>query len=432
MSTLISLANSQKGPLAVNEDAFFSLPEAGLFGIADGLSVKRGGEVASRLAVGAAEHWALERKTKFHDLARSGTKEDLQKIESALEQLFQDISRIVYQEGAKEPNHQGMCTTLDLLLVIGSQALIGHVGSGRIYLIRKGQAHQLTEDHTLLAQWKRLGKTEEHSAQEQSTAAWRLTRAVGFREEVKVDLLRVELEPGDRFVLLTDGAWHPLPMEELELLLGTAGSREQLADSLTKGFAAKEVRDNYTWLILDPPLEGGASAEAGAEAKVRLLGKVPVFEYLSYQDLLKVMAIGELVKVGKGHLLCKEGDPGGEMMLILQGEVSVAKNQQTIRKLVKGDVFGEMSMLDAAPRSASITSASPTNLIAFPREAMFELFREDPELAVKVLWGVSQQMNHRLRKLTNQIAGLPELEGIPAHHVSGQLPFQWAKRRLNG
>ena len=111
------------------------------------------------------------------------------------------------------------------------------------------------------------------------------------------------------------------------------------------------------------------------------------------------------------------------MMLVLSGHVDVTKNGQSIRRLGQGDVFGEMSMIDAAPRSATVTAGGPTSLLAFPRDALFDLLREDQNLSVKFLWGVTMEMNKRLRAASNKLVGRPESEGTAVDRKV-PLPFQ--------
>jgi CRP-like cAMP-binding protein len=164
--------------------------------------------------------------------------------------------------------------------------------------------------------------------------------------------------------------------------------------------------------VVEAPVPKDAIVESSAEQKIKMLGKVSAFEYLSYPELIQVINTGELVKVAPGKVICSEGDPGGEMMLLLSGSVHVNKNGQLLRVLGKGDVVGELSLIDAAPRSASIVAKDATNLLAFPREALCALFRAEPTLAVKFLWGLTMETNKRMRMLSNRVVGKPEREGV--------------------
>lgn len=420
-----SAHRSEKGASARNEDVCLSVPERGLFVVCDGLGGPKGGDLAARLAAEGLVEWVGRMQPVVQRLKASAKKEERLALERELNLGFQETSRRIFEAAAEDTSLHGMCSTVDLLLVMGSHALVAHVGSGRVYLAREGEGHLLTEDHTQLGYLRRIGKLADVPASEQATYAKRLTRAVGFRAEVKVDFLWVELEENDRFLLLSDGVWQGLGEGSTLALSTGAGSPRELVDRLATAVDDAGGRDDYTSLVVLPQWKA-PSAEvlpATAEQKIKMLGRVAAFEFLSYQELLKVLSAGELVKVKPGSTLCREGDPGGEMMLILSGSADVTKNGKKIRALAQGDVFGEMSMLDAAVRSATVTAATPTNLLAFPRTTLFDLFREDSNLAVKFLWGVTMEMNRRLRMASNQLVGKPEAEGTESGKGKGPLPF---------
>ncbi len=412
---------SEQGSQPRNEDSCLVKQEQGLFLVCDGLSLKKGGNLAGQLAAEAFVSWWESNRSLREKIPNPLAKEEKKNWEEAFRLAFQEASKRIFQKATSDPELHGMCTGLDALLILGQHALIGHVGAGRVYLVRKGESHLLTEDHTQLAYLRRVGKLQNVSPQQMASYARRMTRAVGFQEDVKADFLFVELEPNDRFVVMTDGVWQTLGEETTFSLAARAGNPQQVLDSLHTTVNETGPRDNFTTLVLDPQLSSAPVAIA-AEQKVKLLGKVPAFEYLSYQDLLKVLSVGDLVKVADGQTLCKEGDPGSEMMLILSGATNVMKGGQVIRTLGKGDVFGEMSMIDAAPRSATVVATAATNLLAFPRDSLFSLLREDPILSVKFLWGMGIEMNKRLRVASNRLVGKPDNEGA-ATEKKLALPF---------
>jgi serine/threonine protein phosphatase PrpC len=414
---------SELGAAARNEDNCLVSEALGFFAVCDGLSVKSGGEVAAKLAGETLQAWVGENQALLDKVKAGGAKEDKKALEEALAHGFQNASRVIFQHSSTDPSLHGMCTSVDVVLILGSHALVGHVGAGRVYIVRKGEAHLLTEDHTQAAYLRRLGKLSNATPQQVAAYARRLTRAVGYQEDVKADTLLVELEPGDRFVVMTDGVWQPVGDTTIFGLAARNGAAQEILDAIHAVVTETGARDNFTTLVLDPQA-AAVPVQAGAEQKLKMLGKVPAFEYLSYQELMKVLSVGDLVKVPSGQPLCKEGDRGGEMMLLISGSADVTKNGKAIRRLGRGDVFGEMSMIDSAPRSASVVAGAPTSVLAFPRDALFALFREDPTLSVKFLWGVTMEMNKRLRAASNQLVGRPENEGAPAADKKALLPFQ--------
>jgi PPM family protein phosphatase len=401
---------SERGALAKNEDRIFVQKEQNFVLVCDGLSVKTGGEQAAEILGAVLTQEFQKRGSSFKSLSQKSAKEVRETLEEAFDASLQIASKKIFEHSTKSTELAGMCSGCDGILQVGNQALVAHVGAGRIYLIRKGEAHLLTEDHTQLAYLRRIGKLSSVSPQDQQTYSRRVTRAVGFQESVKVDYLLVELEAGDRLCIITDGVWQTLGDGTTAANLCADQTIEKILETLHSSVVETGSKDNFSTLIWEPNWESAKEATSGADQKLKMLGKIPVFQYLSYQELVKVISFGELSKFPAGKFVCQEGDKGGELMLILSGSTLVKKNGKEIGKLEKGDVFGEMSMIDAAPRSATIEAIQATNVLAFPREELFSLFREDSQLAVKFLWGVSLEMNKRLREASNKLVGRTESE----------------------
>ncbi|AFV77151.1 serine/threonine protein phosphatase [Thermus oshimai JL-2] len=186
-----------------NEDAVGGVgtPWGGVFVVADGMGGHRTGEVASRLAVEAI-------------LEVLSQKEPSPK---ALLEAFEEANRRIYQE-AQRPENRGMGTTATCLLLDLPYALIAHVGDSRAYLFRKGVLKQLTEDHSWVAERVRQGLL---TVEEARTHRWRnvITNALGSFPEARVDLLGLKVEPGDIFLLCTDGLYGVLEDRTLQEVL---------------------------------------------------------------------------------------------------------------------------------------------------------------------------------------------------------------------
>jgi serine/threonine protein phosphatase PrpC len=413
---------SERGAPSKNEDRIFVPNEQNFVLVCDGLSVKSGGEQVAEILgttlLGEIQKNGIGLKESLNQSSKE--------IREALEKIFdislQAASKKIFEHFSKSKELAGICTGCDGILQVGNYALAAHVGVGRVYLIRKGEAHLLTEDHTQLAYLRRIGKLASVSPQDQQTYSRRVTRAGGFQEEVKVDYLLVELEAGDRLCALTDGVWQVFGDGTTASILTEQKPIEEILSALHAGLSETGAEDNYSTASWEPKWEPLKEASSGADQKLKMLGKIPVFQYLSYQELVKVISFGELSKFPAGTFVCQEGDKGGEMMLILSGSTSVKKNGKELGRLEKGDVFGEMSMIDAAPRSATIVAVQATNVFAFPRADLFALFRENSQLAVKFLWGVSLKMNKRLREASNKLVGKIDPEA-PSTLKDDSLPF---------
>ncbi len=405
---------TEAGPLPRNEDKVFVAEAIRCAVVADGLSVKAGGDWAAEFMGKELTAELQKNAGAFASIGNRAPKEIKAETEKIFDEIVQKISRKIFEESSKRAEVTGMCTGFDSVLQVGNQLFVAHVGAGRVYLIRQREAHLLTEDHTQLAHLKRIGKIDKVSPQDQQLFARRVTRAVGFQESVKVDYLILELEQGDRIALVTDGIWQTLGDATTASTVSLGEETRSVVQKLVGLVKETGPKDNYSAFLWQPDASATGIETDSADQKLKMLGRIPAFQYLSYQELVKVISFGELNKVAAGQELCKEGDPGGEMMLILSGNALVRKSGKEIGKLAKGDVFGEMSMIDAAPRSATVVATVATNVLAFPRKELFQLFQEDSGLAVKFLWGVTLEMNKRLREASSKLVGKAEAGWNPS------------------
>jgi protein phosphatase len=169
-----------------NEDAYVCEPP--LFAVADGMGGAQAGELASNLAAAALREDSAERVGG----------------EERVDELIQEANRRVYERQTQDSSATGMGTTMTVALVEDGHVAIGHVGDSRAYLVRNRRLEQLTEDHSLVAELVRSGKLspEEADAHPQRSV---ITRALGTDPDVDVDTFSVETEPGDLFLLCSDG-----------------------------------------------------------------------------------------------------------------------------------------------------------------------------------------------------------------------------------
>jgi protein phosphatase len=169
-----------------NEDSYVHRPP--LFAVADGMGGALAGELASRLAVEAVEASA------------DGSGEVAERVAS----LVQAANHSVYERSRSDTSVSGMGTTMTLALVEGGVVTIGHVGDSRAYLVRDGELRQVTNDHSLVAELMRSGKLTAEEAEHHPQRSV-ITRALGTDPDVDVDIYEVEAEPGDVFLLCSDG-----------------------------------------------------------------------------------------------------------------------------------------------------------------------------------------------------------------------------------
>jgi CRP-like cAMP-binding protein len=129
-----------------------------------------------------------------------------------------------------------------------------------------------------------------------------------------------------------------------------------------------------------------------ASSKVALLRKVPLFGGLSQRQLAQVAQLTDEAEVPAGRRLATVGDVGRELFIIVEGEATVTlKDRRTIR-LGPGEFFGEMSVIDGGPRSATVDAATPMKLLVVANREFWGLLSEAPQLASKIMRTMSQRL----------------------------------------
>jgi len=118
---------------------------------------------------------------------------------------------------------------------------------------------------------------------------------------------------------------------------------------------------------------------------VQLLAGVDLFAGLSTRQLGKLVSRARTVDQGAGHEVAHEGLGSLAFHLVLSGKVSVSRGGREIRELSTGEYFGEMSMIDGRPRSATVTAVEPTRTLVISHNQFQDLVREEPEFALGLL-----------------------------------------------
>ena len=132
--------------------------------------------------------------------------------------------------------------------------------------------------------------------------------------------------------------------------------------------------------------------------KILFLKGVDLFKSIPGEDLAHIAEITDEVEHGHDDTIFSEGEPGDAMYLIIDGKVKVHSGKQTLAELGTKQCFGEMSILDSEPRSASITALSELTLLKIQREDFAEILAEKPEISlgiIKVLTGRLREANRR-------------------------------------
>ncbi|MGH3077795.1 MAG: cyclic nucleotide-binding domain-containing protein [Gaiellaceae bacterium] len=135
----------------------------------------------------------------------------------------------------------------------------------------------------------------------------------------------------------------------------------------------------------------------GKNAKIELLKRVPLFAGCSKAELREVALSTDEIDLREGHVLTREGRPGREFFVLVEGTASVTKDGEPIAELQDGDWFGEIALLTHVPRTATVTAASPVRVLVLTDRAFRRVVETMPRIALKVLSSVGQRLDHDAR-----------------------------------
>jgi CRP-like cAMP-binding protein len=140
---------------------------------------------------------------------------------------------------------------------------------------------------------------------------------------------------------------------------------------------------------LEPANSGEGTSQ---DDKIERLEKVPIFSALSRRQLKAVARIADVYDAPEGTVLTRIGEPGDEFFLIVDGSARVEISPRKYRRLKSGDFFGEMSLLDGEPRSATVTAETSVRLIVISRRHFSRLLSDVPALTQKILIILSRRV----------------------------------------
>jgi protein phosphatase len=262
--TLRSAAASDVGRRRENnQDSAVTSPR--MLAVADGMGGHAHGEVASAVAVAALRD--LDTRLRGTDLAQVDL---LAVLREAIEEAAARLTELAQQN----PDLRGTGTTVVALLVDGTRIGVLHLGDSRAYLLRDGELHRLTRDHTLVQSLVDEGRISEEEAASHPRRSW-LVKTLQDSSAPEPDLFHLEGRPGDRYLVCSDGATAVLDDQQLREVLATVADPDAAVAQIIAAANAGGGPDNITCIVADllddgPPSADDTAVVVGAAATVAL------------------------------------------------------------------------------------------------------------------------------------------------------------------
>ncbi len=225
-----------------NEDAFGYSVEDGVYVVCDGMGGAAGGEVASTLAVEQVLRLLAEFRSAVQ-APQPGT------LEQVVAEAVDAANSAIHTRAQRSLRLSGMGTTLVAAVADAERLWVVNVGDSRCYRLRGRRLEVCTQDHSLIEEQVRMGRMSRAEAA-RSPLRHIITRALGTQRQVTPDLFELEPEPGDLYLLCSDGLTRELKDEEIAAILDTGGSLEERCRALVQAANRAGGQDNITCLLL--------------------------------------------------------------------------------------------------------------------------------------------------------------------------------------
>jgi CRP-like cAMP-binding protein len=128
------------------------------------------------------------------------------------------------------------------------------------------------------------------------------------------------------------------------------------------------------------------------DAKIELIRKAPLFAHCSRKELGSVALVADEIDMREGKVLTREGDPGREFFVLIEGTADVRRKGRRVNTMSDGDFFGEIALVSNRPRTATVTATTPVRLLVVTDRAFRELMRKMPTIQSKVLAALAERV----------------------------------------
>jgi protein phosphatase len=219
-----------------NEDAFGFSVEHGVYVVCDGMGGAAAGEIASSLAVDEV-------------MRLLSSPAEAEPLPHVAEEAVSAANEAIFSRAQRNYRLSGMGTTLVGLVVKESRIWVLNIGDSRCYRLRDQHLEQLTNDHSLVEEQVRMGRMT-HSEALRSPLRNVITRALGTQSSVTPDVFELEAEPGDLYMLCSDGLTRELSDELIESMLNLDLPLQELCDRLVNAAKKAGGHDNITCMLV--------------------------------------------------------------------------------------------------------------------------------------------------------------------------------------
>lgn len=218
-----------------NEDSILSLPDVGIFVVADGMGGHAAGDVASKMVCDA--------------VAKMDTAGTLPMLVDRFDDTLIETNVSIRKHSDEHFEGKTMGCTLIAMLAHGNVGVCLWAGDSRLYRVRDGEMCQISRDHDPLEELVESGQITPEQADEHPDSSV-ITRAVGGQPDLCLDIIAFDIEPDDVFMLCSDGLYREVLRDEIHQILGNEQPSDETAKRLMDLSLARGARDNVSVIVV--------------------------------------------------------------------------------------------------------------------------------------------------------------------------------------
>jgi protein phosphatase len=218
-----------------NEDALIALPRDGVFVVADGMGGHAAGDVASRMLTEA--------------VATMSTDASFPTLVDRFDDTMIEINRQIRSHADEHFGGKTMGCTVVAMLAAGEGGVCMWAGDSRLYRVRDGEMVQVSRDHDPLEELVESGALTPEEADDHPDSSV-ITRAVGGSPDLHLDIIAFDVQPGDVYLLCSDGLYREVERDEIHQMLGNEEPVDRTADKMMNLSLERGARDNVSLIVV--------------------------------------------------------------------------------------------------------------------------------------------------------------------------------------
>jgi len=381
-----------------NEDSFVMDEERQIFIVCDGMGGHAAGNVASEEAAKEGRRFLKERLTDFEeDPPQEDDPPEREQLLNLARASVQKACAHVYNMAMKNPDLSGMGTTMTGCFFRGARGYVGHVGDSRLWLVREGVAHPLTEDHRVVAELMRKGAMTAEEAKEFPFPN-SLSRSVGVHPIVEVDAIDFDVLEGDRILICSDGLHEYLRDEQIASMLTDWDTIEGAPQSFIDYANAKGGGDNITAVCIHVVAVGDAETTVSVDTlkMMEFIQRMPIFEDLDFRELTTVLNHTKTNDFQAGDEVLAAGAERTGLQVVLYGQLQIERSERPVADIGPGGPIGESSFLGSPAEGVSVQALEVSRTLRIDADELEEVIKADPRTGAKLMAGLARALARRL------------------------------------